>query len=508
MRIIIVKKSNKILPIEDINVKILQKLNEHATAYVTGVLTYDAYFEYLESTTSETEFVIDYIETADNSTQLTLFVGLCKKMRNISRDPIGKTEILVEIELISYSYLMDIKKVNRSFQDKEMLYGALLAVVNSDEGSSLYGNAAEGIKTGQFILQYNETNWDFAKRLASRLNEPLICDYSRNIPGYKFGFSNPVDRGEVESYDYSISRNISDFMVSSQNDYIQFVSEIDFTRFQIITEGSDPIIYNVGDSITYQGEALYISEVEAEMKNFSFSTLYKLNTRIGLKQNPLYNSEMRGISLLGKVIDVSENKLKLHLIDIDKSQSIDSAYWFRYATFYSTFYCMPEKGDIVNLHFPSRDESKAVAINSVKKDPESGLSRDSSMVSESNTGNDGSSSSQGSGRQPPVDFASMANNQQVKMLSNDSGKTVVLSDSSIIIQCNDGTFITLTDGIGIDIITADNITVNSVGKISLMSKDTIAIEATNKIEIKSDGSFIKLDPAVIEVRASDIKMNN
>jgi len=507
MRIIAVKISGNILPIEDIQVRIIQKLNEHAAAYVTGMLSYEAYYKYLIATTSETEFAVEYVDTADHSTIQTLFVGLCKKMKNINHDPIGNTVIHVEIEIISFSYLMDIKKRNRSFQDKEMLYDDLLAIVNSDEASLMYGNAAAGVKTGRFILQYNETNWEFVKRLASKLNEPLICDYLYNTPEYKFGFTHTVDRGVMESYDYSVSRNISDFRISSQNDYIRGVGEFDFTYFQIVTEGNEPIIYNVGDCITYRNETLYISEVETEMKNFSFSSLYKLNSRMGLKQKPLNNSEIRGISLLGKVIDVKGNKLKLHLINIDENQPIDAAYWFKYATFYSTFYCMPEKGDLVNLHFPTDDESKAVVINSVKKDPESGCARDSSMVAQSNTQTEKPSPEQSPARTPPVQFDSMANNQKVKMLSNASGKTVALSDSSIIIQCNGGTFITLADGMGIDIITAEDITVNSLGKISLMSKDTIAIDAVNKIEITSGDSLIRLEPAEIEVKATDIRMN-
>jgi len=507
MQIIAVRISGVILPIEDISIRILQKLNEHATAFITGMLPYESYNEYLEATTSEVEFVVEYMDTANNSSIKTLFVGLCKKMRNINHDPIGKTVIHVEIEIVSFSYLMDVKKMNRSFQDKEMPYGSLLAIVNKDEGSSMYGNAAVGVKTGRFILQYNETNWEFVKRLASRLNEPLICEYLYNTPGYEFGFTRSEDRGAIESYDYSVSRNISDFRTSMQNDYIHGVCEGDFTRFQILTEGNEPIIYKIGDSITYRDETFYISEADIEMKNFNFRCLYKLNSRMGLKQKPLNNSQIRGISLLGKVIDVFDNNLKLHLIDIDKNQPLSSAYWFKYATFYSTFYCMPEKGDLVNLHFPTDDESKAVVINSVKKDPGTGCARDSSMVAESNTQTEEAGAEQDSTRPPPVQFQSMANNQNVKMLSTAGGKTVALSDSSIIIQCNGGTFITLADGMGIDIITADDITVNSLGKISLMSKDTVAIDAANKIEITSGGSLIRLEPAEIEIKATDTRMN-
>ena len=41
MQIITIKSSGDTLPIEEIRVRILQKLGDHATAHVTGMLTSD-----------------------------------------------------------------------------------------------------------------------------------------------------------------------------------------------------------------------------------------------------------------------------------------------------------------------------------------------------------------------------------------------------------------------------------------------------------------------------------
>lgn len=51
-------------------------------------------------------------------------------------------------------------------------------------------------------------------------------------------------------------------------------------------------------------------------------------------------------------------------LDIDALTENDQ--WYAYATFYSMFYCMPEKGDRVYLYFPEAQEETAFVLNSVR----------------------------------------------------------------------------------------------------------------------------------------------
>jgi hypothetical protein len=61
----------------------------------------------------------------------------------------------------------------------------------------------------------------------------------------------------------------------------------------------------------------------------------------------------------------------VHLV-IDSGQDKATACWFSYASFYTAtghtgLYVMPELGDMVNLYYPSCDETEAFVINSIRE---------------------------------------------------------------------------------------------------------------------------------------------
>ena len=363
----------KPLEIQDMQIKIIQKINDHARAFVTGMLSYEKYNTYLNKMTSESEFMIEYIREEEAK---ILFCGLCKNI-SIKTEGITVNSVCqVELELISFSYLMDIKKVNRSYQNHLMPYDQLLNVINKDNNASIHGNVMNGKPIDRFVLQYNESNWRFLKRISSQHNESLITDCLVNRPRYKFGIIGDRYRGALEDYTYSVSRDISGFREVAENGYMSKVSELDFIGFHVYTESDEPNGFDVNDSVTYKEiNKLYVKESETIIKDYRFLTTCEFRTKNGLKQIPFRNKAICGLSLIGQIIDAKDNQLKLHLIDVDESQSVSTACWFNYATFYSSFYCMPEVGDLVNLHFGSDDESKAVVLNSIKKDPSTGSAR-------------------------------------------------------------------------------------------------------------------------------------
>jgi len=363
MGIITVKRNDKRLLIHNVQVRLTQKLNDHARAYVNGMVHSEIQDSYLESTTSKSEFMIEYEE--EGTDNKTLFHGLCLAIRNQS-EGIGENAIYhIEIDLIAFTYLMDIQKINRSFQNHQMSYDHLLDAVNGDQSAAVHGNIASGKQTGQFILQYTETNWEFLKRMASRFNEVLIGDYLSGRPRYKFGLTGTINQGDLEDYPYSVSRDLSAFRRVAENGQLGSVSDLDYITFTVAIEGNDPSVFSVGDWLTFKNRTLHIEAVETVIRDYRFLTRYTLKTKQGLRQVAYHNEKITGISLIGTVIDVAENVLKVHL-NLDDDQEIGDASWFRYATIYSNWYCMPEVGDRVNLYFPNEDESQGIVINSVK----------------------------------------------------------------------------------------------------------------------------------------------
>lgn len=102
------------------------------------------------------------------------------------------------------------------------------------------------------------------------------------------------------------------------------------------------------------------------------------------------NPFLTGLSLPGSVEEVRGNQLRITL-DIDTIEESDC--WFVYSTFYSTFYCMPEKRDRINLYFPDHMEDHAFVLNSVRSEPQDAAiasTAGNSAASENESGSDDS----------------------------------------------------------------------------------------------------------------------
>ena len=98
---------------------------------------------------------------------------------------------------------------------------------------------------------------------------------------------------------------------------------------------------------------------------------YLLTQEKGMSQNLILNENVKGASVEGKVIDIKEDNLRVHL-EIDEKQDKEEAYWFPYSTYYTTegqtgWYCMPELDDYVKLYFPTNKEEEGVIINSIRR---------------------------------------------------------------------------------------------------------------------------------------------
>ena len=106
----------------------------------------------------------------------------------------------------------------------------------------------------------------------------------------------------------------------------------------------------------------------------------------------------------------------------------------------------------------------------------------------------------------PFDFDTLANDRQVKMISTCYDKHITLTGDSVIIQCSDGTSITLGAS-GVTIETANNIIANASKKISVVSGEKITISAEEKISINCEDSFVEINPFDIKMYAEIIEMD-
>lgn len=118
---------------------------------------------------------------------------------------------VLEAELISATYLMDNRKHSRTFQNASMSYDDVLNLLSAGyEGYGVILMAGRGEPIGDMIVQYEETDWQFAKRLASHFNSVLVpADHVGGIK-YYFGLPNRNSGIVMQPVQYSMQKALGE----------------------------------------------------------------------------------------------------------------------------------------------------------------------------------------------------------------------------------------------------------------------------------------------------------
>ena len=83
---------------------------------------------------------------------------------------------IADIQAVSGTILLDQKKSNRVFQKKVQTYMGIASAVTADTDHCACILPGSDMRTGGTLIQYQETDWRFLKRMASQLGLPLVPD--------------------------------------------------------------------------------------------------------------------------------------------------------------------------------------------------------------------------------------------------------------------------------------------------------------------------------------------
>ena len=119
-----------------------------------------------------------------NSTEKIFLNGVIKELQ-INETTAGA--LTVEITAISKSILFDRIPRYRSFQDPTLTYSAIAEEINGNYGTNggKIVNVGEDMQSvPRMTIQYNETDWEYLKRLASYTGQPLIAYSDKVFVGF------------------------------------------------------------------------------------------------------------------------------------------------------------------------------------------------------------------------------------------------------------------------------------------------------------------------------------
>ena len=158
---------------------------------------------------------------------------------------------IADIQAVSGTILLEQKKSNRVFQKKVQTYMGIASTVTADTEHSACILLGSDMRTGGTLIQYQETDWRFLKRMASQLGLPLVPDTSYYYPRFYLGLPEGEKRelGEIISCDLCFGGRY--YAVSGKC----LVDREDFICYDVVTRTS----LSLGDRVTYEGRELLVS---------------------------------------------------------------------------------------------------------------------------------------------------------------------------------------------------------------------------------------------------------
>ncbi|SNS56562.1 Phage late control gene D protein (GPD) [Anaerovirgula multivorans] len=339
--------------------KIEQSLNNHAVAHITGILKEENH-DAIHSLTDQTNIKI---KAQLEDKEEIIFSGIPVKVT------IKKIDGVYHIHMIlnSTSIYLDIQQKSRSFQNPNNPYENLLKTILREYRGDIFDSATKGALQNCCFIQYQETDWEFIKRVASHTQAPIFPEIASEEPRIYIGI-NIGNNYEEKNPDYTIEKNLKNYLHYTKNHGDRYEQED--ISYWIESMGD----YQLGDKITYQKIPFTVAQKVTEIKKGILIHKYRLQKETGLKQSILYNKKLKGTSIQGKALAVEKDKLKLHL-SIDASQDTSTANWYPFDTVYTTegttgWYSMPQIGDTVQLYMPTENEKEAYVKKVMRLDGE------------------------------------------------------------------------------------------------------------------------------------------
>lgn len=434
-----------------------QKLNEHIVVTFSGLLPEEGEDQVIYHTQVGHQVQVNY-KLGKKKKEEKMFQGIVTDVKVTNQGNLRYLYVTAHSNTIQ----MDALKNSCSFQDQGMTYKAMINKVlkRTNKASAVFDKKADKA-IGDFTLQYRETDWEFTKRMAGRLNLPLVPEITGDSPKFYFGCQFGSKAEAIKIKEYSISKNIKKYSVDSKN-YISDIQEKDYISYDIVSYD----IKKVGDAVKFKGNEFYVIEAVYEMEDGIVFGKYKLARKNHFKRKKYHNLQISGISINGAVTEIQRDKVKVQLI-IDNEGN--AKYLFPYSTMSASpdgsgWYCMPQIGDQVRVYFPDEEEKNCFAISSVS-----------------------SYTPQGGGNDKMSD-------PNVRYLRTPDNKEITLTPDGIVINADDGkALITLDKDGNITINGSKNVTVTAENDITINAANNISMYASENISIKGSGGEITME---------------
>ena len=366
----------------------------------------------------------------------------------------------VRIEGKSRSWLMDREKHSRSFQNSKMTFEGLVREILTDYGETDLNYAAQEKEIKSLIVQYEETDWEFLQRVLSQTGAMLTPD-SRQ-PGLKLYVGIPkLLETECFHYILDMEKDMDGYYELKANG--REVHATDFTRYRVASEA----LLGIFAPISIQRTSFVVYAYRYSFVGQVMQGTYEVQSAKGLTRTAIYPMHLIGVALNGNVVNVSGTKVQVSMA-IDGYNAKRAHYWFPYSTLSASsdgsgWYCMPEIGDEVRLQIPDKQEEHAYIISAVHKET-----------------------------------AKDRKNPDRKSFKTKYGKELAFSPGSLEMTNNQGMYVRIQDGIGIEMVSNKEIKICSGENVSISSESgSLILAGTQSVDIHQGGTGLHMDENIV-----------
>lgn len=423
--------------------EIRQELGQHGSLYLEAVLKGETEENDIHGIGETVTLMYD--KGGENT---PLFYGVIDKVQT-EKDG---DSLILKLEAWDATRMMDTEKKLITYQNLQMTVKELMEEIMEAYPGADYKIPDPEEQIGQFLVQYEETDWEFLKRFFARYHAALYPDPAFDAVRLQAGVSPDVEPWDWDGLPFVLSQDFEEFNARKENG----LSEISCLQNVVCTITSHDIAA-LGNQICYKGNAWYIKSLERKLEHGLLSNCYHMGQKEGLMVLSYMNPRITGVSINGTIKAVDRDKVQVEM-EASSGSNGASDNWFPFSTVASSsdgsgWYCMPEKGDSVRVYFPTDDEKEAYVVTNIKShSPEEGNASD------------------------PM------GNPNVMNLQTAQGNQVQFTEEGVVIAAGSG------QG-SIHVKKSGDVILDAVQDITLSAGNAINIVASNEVIMKSQTSI-------------------
>lgn len=318
---------------------IFKEANQHTSLVLRGMCKEDNHQKAILQTDENKKIVVKDQE------KCLIFCGLITKLHMEERGEVG-TFLL---NAASFSYQLDLTKRRRIFQNLEMTYQEVLETVlkiypNASVTDRLSGNQ----KIPHFLMQYEETDWEFMKRLASYFGEGIYPNSSSE--DIQISFGNPYGESN-RSMEEKPEKRTLDILKKQETIWINSCEKCE-----------------AGETVRNQNKNYYVKSVhlltEKQEVQYHVELVYCRESEFPY----IPNRQIADARIWAEVLEVRKNQLKLHFPMEEISGALMPYFSFEAGENNKLGYYMSDPGAKAEVYFPDEEEQNGFVMSLIRQE--------------------------------------------------------------------------------------------------------------------------------------------